>query len=89
MLDLPIPEAGKRLKHFLFGKKRLPGESMKIYASKHRTTLMKLEEAIQTVEKRDRQKILLEVPAPAGSEPARHAGSEPARSQAGGTEAPE
>eukprot|EP00969_Alexandrium_andersonii_P097982 4325489-Alexandrium_andersonii.AAC.1 len=52
---------------------------------------MKLEEAIQKVEKRDRQTIMLEVPAPAGSEPARsqHAGSEPARSQAGGTEAPE
>ena len=34
VLDLPIPEAGRRLKTFLFGQKRVVGESMKVYASK-------------------------------------------------------
>eukprot|EP00974_Lingulodinium_polyedra_P048754 4682638-Lingulodinium_polyedra.AAC.1 len=83
VLDLPIPEAGKRLKNFLFGQKRLPGESMKIYASKNRTALMKLEEAIQKVEKRDRPKIVLET----GDD--HHPEHEPARPNARGDGTPE
>ena len=59
VLDLPIPEAGRWLKTFLFGQKRLAGGSMQVYVGKNRAERMKLEYLIQKAEKRDQHKIVL------------------------------
>jgi len=50
ILDLPIPEGGRLLKEYLFGTKRNSGESMKVYASRHRTVLPRLEAKSKKIE---------------------------------------
>lgn len=58
ILDLPIPEGGRLLKDYLFGTKRTSGESMKVYSSRHRTVLARLETTIRKIEKRDTSIVL-------------------------------
>ena len=52
LLDLPIPEASKYMKEYLFTIKRKNSESMKAYAQRSRIAADKLERAFQKVEKK-------------------------------------
>ena len=59
ILDTPVPEAGRRLRSYLVQLRRNPGESMKVYASRHRTVLRELTQVLEKVEKADYQAIAL------------------------------
>ena len=59
LLDLPIPEASKFMREYLFHFKRKLGESMKVYAQRSRVLSDKLGKAFTKVEARKRTKLVL------------------------------
>ena len=54
LLDLPIPEASKYMKEYLFALRRRTGESMKAYAQRSRVLADKLEKAFTKIEEKHR-----------------------------------